>query len=298
MDENILIALRTTLLERTSLDSLPKSVRKRSSALNTWGTNAIEGSTITFEDAKRIIIDNETPAGKSMDEVAETMQHERAFGSLTGRRQSEITLSTVQEFHADVFRLVKPDAGQWRRVNVRISGAKFTPPRMEKVLREMETWASAYRKRDIEGDDTFILGAWMHFEFERIHPFSDGNGRVGRLLLNLHFVRRNWPPVHILPAHKEAYIAGLNSAFEGDLKPLADLFKKLMASSLLDLLDQIGTSDDELISLGEASKILPHSRNYLALRCNQGELPSLKEKGQWRTSRRALELYGKWVGRA
>jgi hypothetical protein len=70
-----------------------------------------------------------------------------------------------------------------------------------------------------------------------------------------------------------------------------------MGASLLDLLDQVGTANDELISLKNASKISPYSEKYLALRCKQGELPSLRSGREWRTSKFAIELYIEYVGR-
>ena len=99
----------------------------------------------------------------------------------------------------------------------------------------MENWVKLYRQRDVEGENVFSLGSRMHFEFERIHPFSDGNGRVGRLLLNLHFMNRNWPPVHILPVHRNDYLDALNKAAKDDFSHLKNLLKVLMGASLLDL---------------------------------------------------------------
>ncbi len=297
MKKTILSELRSELLERASLDRLPEPVWKRSAALNTWGTNAIEGSTINREDAEKILIKNRSVGDKPTRDVMETVQHERAFRNLLDYRDEEITLETVLELHEEVFRGILKGAGRWRRNNVRIRGASFSPPRMEKVTREMENWETEYRQRDIEGEEVFELGAWMHYEFERIHPFSDGNGRVGRLLLNLHFLRRNWPPIHVLPEHREDYLNSLNDAAEGDFGALEDFLKARMGSSLVDLLDQLGTERDELISLQEASEESSYGARYLALRCKQGELPALKSNGRWKTSERALELYKREVGR-
>ena len=297
MEQIILNELKSKLLERKSLDSLPDSIWKRTSALNTWGTNAIEGSTITWKDAEKILLEGKTPGGKPVRDVSETIQHEVVFRGLLERSKVPITLETVLELHGQVFRLIIPDAGQWRRINVRIQGAKFSPPRMEKIIVELDAWLAEYLRRDIEGEDVFTLAAWMHYEFERIHPFSDGNGRIGRLLLNLHFLKRNWPPVHVLPVHRDDYLNSLNSAAQDDFIPLENLLRTLMASSLLDLLDAVGTAQDELISLKKAAKISPYSENYLALRCKQGELPALKSGREWRTSERALGLYREHTGR-
>jgi hypothetical protein len=70
-----------------------------------------------------------------------------------------------------------------------------------------------------------------------------------------------------------------------------------MASSLLDLLDQVGTKEDELMPLKRAAKLAGHSEKYLALRCKQGELPGVQTSKAWMTSRRAVEMYGEKVGR-
>jgi Fic family protein len=297
MEQIILDRMRAKLLERTNLNTLPESIWKQIAALNTWGTNAIEGSTITRKDADQILLDNRTPSNRPIRDVMETVQHERTFRDLIHRQWKDITLETVLELHEEVFRLVLPDAGHWRRVNVRIRGAKFTPPRLDKVVNEMEKWVKDYRQEDLEGKNVFSLGSIMHFNFERIHPFSDGNGRVGRLLLNLHLLKRNWPPVHVLPAHRSDYLNALNRAAKDEFNYLENLLRILMGASLLDLLDQVGTMDDELISLKAASAITPYSKKYLALRCKQGELPSLLSGRQWRTSKWALELYSEHVGR-
>ncbi len=294
---DILIGLREELLSRAPLETLPNSAWKRLGALNTWGTNAIEGNTLTFHDVERLLLEQRSVANRPVPDILETLQHETAFRGLIDRRGQPIRMTTALEFHEIVFRGVITDAGQWRRTNVRIRGSKHTPPRMEKVVDLMSEWEGEYNKRDVGGDGTFPLAAWMHHRFESIHPFSDGNGRVGRLLLNLHFLKHNWPPVHILPPDRLRYLDCLEQGHRGNLFELEEFLQIAMGRSLLDLLDQVGTAEDELRPLRKFESAGPYSGKYLALRANQGKLPALKVGGDWRTSARAIRSYRKLVGR-
>src|SRR6059058_3878492 len=276
MLETILAGFRHELLTRAPLDALPPRVWRRTGALNTWGTNAIEGNTLSRKDVERILLEGRSVPNRPLPDVLETIQHEQAFESLLPRRPNPIRLSSVLDLHETVFRGIKPDAGRWRRVNVRIAGVRHVPPRMEKVLALMSAWEESYAKQDMEGAGAFPLGARMHFEFESIHPFTDGNGRVGRLLLNLHFLKHNWPPVHILPSDKHLYLKSLDKGHAGALVNLVDFLRLAMGRSLLDLLDQVGTREDELKPLKKLARNTPYSAKYLALRASQSRLPALK----------------------
>lgn len=179
-----------------------------------------------------------------------------------------------------------------------IRGAGFTPPRPEKIVPKMEDLIREYDRRDLHGeDDAFALGAWMHHGFECIHPLSNGNGRVGRLLLNLHFLRHNWPPINILPDDRDRYLHALREGNKGNFNPLTDLFMEKMGSSLVYILAQVGTAEDELKSLVEMESIGPYSAKYLALRAKHGKLPAIMVKHEWRSSRRVLNSYLKEIGR-
>jgi len=297
MVKSILESLRHELLTRCPLDALPEAVWKRTGALNTWGTNAIEGNTLTRSEVEKLLLEQRSVSGRPMSDIMETIQHEAAFRGLLGRRAAPVTMLAALEMHEAVFRGIKADAGQWRRVNVRIVGSRHTPPRMEKVIPMMEEWEKEYASREMAGELAFALGAWMHRQFEAVHPFSDGNGRVGRLLLNLHFLKHNWPPVHILPPDRERYLHSLERGHLGEEVHLVELLELLMGRSMVDLLDQVGTKDDELKPLKKLEKSGPYSAKYLALRAGQGRLPAVKVSGDWRTSQRVLTLYVQLIGR-
>jgi len=295
VDQAILESLWRELLTRAPLDAIPQGVWKRTSALNTWGTNAIEGNTLSREDVERILLEQKSVPNRPLHDVMETVQHARAFEDLLTRKAGPIRLLTVLQLHEAVFRGIKIDAGQWRRVNVRIAGTRHVPPRMEKVVPMMTEWEAAYAKRDMLGEDLFSLAAWMHFVFESVHPFSDGNGRVGRLLLNLHFLKHNWPPVHVLPPDRNRYLTCLDRGHDGNLGDMEEFFRVAMGRSLLDLLDQVGTREDELRPLKKLAGKSPYSAKYLGLRASQERLPALKASGDWHTSERAIRVYRKLV---
>jgi Fic family protein len=297
MRNAILEELWRSLISRLPLDALPDIVWKGVGSLNTYGTNSIEGNTLTKEEVDELILKEVSIGGRPLRDVKETLQHYDSFRGLMERRTRPIGLVTVLELHDEVFHGILPDAGRWRRVNVRIIDSRHTPPRMEKVIPLMEDWSSDYGKRDMLGEGIFELGAWMHFQFESIHPFSDGNGRVGRLLLNLHLLRHNWPPITVLPENRKEYLNALDRGHDGDLEPLMELMKVLMARSLLNILDKVGTVHDELLPLRFLEDHSGHSAKYLSLRAGQGEIPALKIKGDWHTSRRAIDSYRRSVGR-
>ena len=297
MLEDILQGLRAELLTRGPLDTIPDPVWKRTSALNTWGTNAIEGNTLSWSDVERLLLQQRGVSNRPVSDILETIQHDAAFRGLLQRRAAPVRATTALELHEAVFKGIKADAGQWRRVNVRITGMRHVPPRMEKVIPRMSAWEDAYAKRDVTGEGVFPLAAWTHFEFESIHPFSDGNGRVGRLLLNLHFLKHSWPPVHVLPADRLRYLRCLDRAHAEGLADLESFLREAMARSLLDLLDQVGTREDELKPLKVLAARGPYSAKYLSLRAGQGVLPALKIGGDWRTSPRAHRFYSELVGR-
>lgn len=295
--QSILDGLRAALLDRGPLAALPESVWKRTAALNTWGTNAIEGNTLDRSDVERLLLEEHVAAGAPLRDVLETTQHDRAFRGLLQRLETPLSVRLARALHGDVFRHVKPHAGAWRMIRVGIMGTAFVPPRPEEVPILLDEWEREYHHRDLRGDETFALASWMHWRFEAIHPFQDGNGRVGRLLLNFHFLKRNWPPLHVTPIDKSAYTAGLEAGHSGDLGPLTRFLQHAMARSLLDLLDQVGTREDELKPLLEFARGGPYDAKYLALRASQGALPAVKVGKAWRTSARSLSLYGRALGR-
>src|SRR5207237_6654492 len=109
----------------------------------------IEGNTLSRTDVERILLEQKSVGNRHLSDVLETIQHAAAFANLLERRRDPIRLTTVLELHEEVFRGIKADAGQWRRVNVRIGGMKRAAARMERIVRVMVEERMECIKRDM-----------------------------------------------------------------------------------------------------------------------------------------------------
>jgi Fic family protein len=299
MDRRILNRLRERMLDRGILRDLPEKPLQESFILNTWGTNAIEGNTLNLDEVTKVIEDGITVPNHPVRDLMETIQHTAALAEVTSGRIREVNMKSALDLHNMIFHGILLDAGQWRMVNVRISGSKYSPPRVEKLISLLQAWEQHYVEMEMKREDIFSQAAEMHLGFESIHPFSDGNGRVGRLLLNIHFLNHNWPLIHILPQDRYSYLHALESAHHEGMNIMTEFLETNMARSLIFLLDKVGSEDDKLLTLNEAKKAsdTDYSTKYLALRIKQGELPGIRLSNRWKTSPVAINLYQKIKGR-
>ena len=299
MDRDILSKLRVRMLDRGTVRNFPEKTLQESFILNTWGTNAIEGNTLTLGEVTKVIESGITVPNRPVRDIQETIQHNSALAEVVSGRICEVNMKCAMELHDMIFHGILMDAGQWRKVNVRISGSRHSPPRVEKIISLLQEWEQHYAEMEMKRSDVFSQAAEMHFGFESIHPFSDGNGRVGRLLLNVHFLNHNWPLINILPSERSSYLKSLEAAHQNGLTEVTDFLETSMAGSLVFILDKVGAEEDMLLNLKEAKKTSgkDYSTKYLALRIQQGELPGIRLNNRWKTSPAAIRLYSEIKGR-
>jgi Fic family protein len=145
----------------------------------TYNTNAIEGSTITLEETRGIIHDKISP-NKPLGDVKETEAHARLFLEML-RNKEKITKQMLLNWHEEIFKETKPDiSGKFRDYLVRVGDYRAPDWQdVEKLIRDLIDFIHKNEKMN-----TVFLAARAHYQFEKIHPFGDGNGRIGRLLLN------------------------------------------------------------------------------------------------------------------
>jgi hypothetical protein len=140
------------------------------------------------------------------------------------------------------------------------------------------------------GLDGPVLMAECHGEFERIHPFLDGNGRTGRLVVNLIMVRLGWPPVVILKSKRRHYLAALTRSDSGDAGPLAEMIARGAIASMNTLLPTMAGATGLLpLSALAAPTVSLAALRQAAVR---GRLEArLDQHGQWHSTAHAVEGY-------
>ncbi|NLC95986.1 MAG: Fic family protein [Erysipelotrichaceae bacterium] len=197
----------------------------------TYNSNAIEGNTLTLRETDlvlRILTIDQKPLKDHMEAVG----HKEAFEFVSQLVKENIPISekVIKQIHYLVLADKKDDRGVYRRVPVRIMGAQHGPiqpyliePKMEQLLHEFE-----------ESTEHIITKlARFHIEFEGIHPFIDGNGRTGRLLINLELMKAGYPPIDIKFTNRIAYYNAFDEyQMKHNLLAMENLFAGYVNSSI------------------------------------------------------------------
>lgn len=197
----------------------------------TYHTNAIEGSKVSRQEVKQILGDRQWPE-KSREEISETLGVAEAVRYL---RQSKdpLSMELIRELHRMVFKNSKPFAGETRRkkgveVSVvdsvgRVIHQGAPANQVDTMLKRLAVWYRQNRNRY----PPLVLAAVVHNQFETIHPFEDGNGRVGRLLLINILLKNGLPPLNIEIENRREYYEALREyQTTGNIRPTLDLMLK------------------------------------------------------------------------
>ncbi len=265
----------------------------------TYNSNAIEGNTLTLKETYWVIQQGITVKGKSLKDHLEAKNHHEALSYLYemvehGSSQT-ISEHMIKSLHALVLQNIDQNiAGRYRNVDVFITGTDHTPPSGIEVPHKMEEliqWARKnHRKLNV-----IEFAAIFHHRFVHIHPFQDGNGRVGRLLMNIFLMQYGFPLTIIQKNDRQKYYRVLAAADSGNYKPLVLFVAQAVLRSLKIYLDVLTPSKEKenLISLAEATKYCTYSQAYLGKLAKEGKLEAIKIKRNWMTTKEAIQKYVK-----
>ena len=175
----------------------------------TYNTNAIEGSTITLEET-RLILEDKIAPNKPLRDIRETEAHAATFLQML-KATEKISDKLLLKWHKEIFEETKPDiAGAFRNYQVRV-GPYLAPDwrNVENLMKQLVAFANKSNLNSVE------LAARAHYMFEKIHPFGDGNGRIGRLLMNYILWRNGYPMLIIEYIKRKSYYKALQRPEEG-----------------------------------------------------------------------------------
>jgi len=198
----------------------------------TYNSNAIEGNTLTLWETD-MVLRGLTIDRKPLKDHMEAVGHKEAFDFVQElvRSQEPISERMIQQIHYLVLADKKEDRGVYRRVPVRIMGAQHEPVQPYLIQPKMERLMTSYAK---SAEHIITKLARFHIEFEGIHPFIDGNGRTGRLLVNLELMKAGYPPIDIKFTDRLAYY---NASDEYYGKHNLSAMEKLFAGYINERLD-------------------------------------------------------------
>jgi fido (protein-threonine AMPylation protein) len=275
-------------------------------------STAIEGNTLVLKQVRTLLEEGRPVGNKELCEYLDVQGYARAAQwvysqarSIEGWGQSgAISQTELREIHRLAVGLVwdvcppqnppldaGEHAGSFRRHDIAPFSEGMTPPPWTEVEALVTDWLKSAEAPPAQGEHVLTHLARVHAEFECIHPFRDGNGRVGRLVLNLLLVRNGYPPAVIRKRDRPRYIRSLRSADKGDASPLTEIIARAVKESLDRFL---------LPNLAGPAKLLPLSaleRPGLSVRglraaAEKGRLKARQDDGgRWLSSGRWVDEY-------
>ena len=276
-------------------------------------STALEGNTLVLREVEALLERGRAVGSKPLAEYMEV----RGYGEAAqwvyakagdSQAQEVVTIQEVREIH---HRLLTPvwtiaphpetepgeDPGNFRRHDIATFDGGMTPPSWALVEAELGGWLDLVRNllvtRRAEPAQSPLPErlAQIHNEFERIHPFLDGNGRTGRLVLNLLLVRCGYPPVIVLKQQRTAYLAGMQAADRGEFGPLGELLARAMLDNLNRFILPSVAGPARLVPL-PALADAELSLTALRAAARRGRREAHQDsQGQWLSTRKAVDAY-------
>jgi Fic family protein len=245
-----------------------------------YNSNAIENSTLSLEDTERILSGGQLAGKVNVREVYEAKNLATLTENLLEKSSSAVTIKGMLNVHESLLRNIDDSiagrfrAGkEWVRVGNHLgANPQFVPALMQGLLDECNKQKNSYFLDNI---------AYFHAEFETIHPFVDGNGRMGRVLINLQLMNLGFPPIIIQNKSKHTDYYPLFTRYQSTMK--FDGFTALFASLLLESLHK-------RIAILTSKKIIPLSQwaaqrsikaNVAANKAKRQTIPAFRMREKW-----------------
>jgi Fic family protein len=282
------------------LGGLPRAVEADQILREIWiddvhNSTAIEGNTMTRAQVENVVERRTVQA-----ELTETLDVEGYAEAAdwvyrTAPDYIGVSMGVVSEIHRRVVQLswhvdppaTRDDPGAWRQTDVKVGRVTVSlPPAIPADLGE---WSRSTSK--LRGHHPIVHAAIHHAWLERIHPFVDGNGRVGRLVLNFMLIQQGYPPAVILKEARTGYLRALRSADADNPNPLAEVIARSASGALARFLIPKLAGEAKLVPLSSLAADGPYSAAYLRQLALRGRLRAVREGQLYLSSRAWLTEY-------
>jgi len=246
-----------------------------------YNSNAIENSTLTLPETEKILMELEVSRDVSVREVFEAKNLARVFEYIRKNLKTiEINKEAVLFLHNMLISAIDDGiAGRYRKKGEFVRVGTHIAPAPEHIETMIDEAIRSYNSEL----DSFVIDriAKFHLDFETVHPFNDGNGRIGRVLMNLQLMQSGLPPVIIRDKEKDAYYATFNIYRNHDK---TDGMEKVILLALFESLHKriAYLKGQEIIKLTEYARSISETSQSMLNKASRQTISAFREKGVWK----------------
>ena len=266
---------------RTGKDSLLVMIDEAEVPESVYNSNAIENSTLTLKETEKILLDMEVSRNVSLCEVFEAKNLARVIGYVRGKsKETEVSKEIILLLHQMLIgRIDDKIAGQFRKSGEYVRIGTHIAPAPEQVEKLIASTITEYTSNM----SAYFLDkiARFHLEFETVHPFCDGNGRIGRVLINFQLSRLGFPIIIIRDREKMKYYETFSDFRDGKN---TKTMEKVLSLGLMESFHKRITylKGEKIITLSEYTKKNSNSGPALTNAARRQNIPAFREKGVWK----------------
>ena len=266
---------------RIGKESLLKIIDESELSESVYNSNAIENSTLTLKETERILLELEVSRNVSVREVFEAKNLARVMEYAKSKAdESDLTLEMILLLHKMLIDNIDDTiAGRFRTKGEYVRVGSHIAPAPEQVIRMMETIMLEY---SADYDNYFADKiAKFHLDFETIHPFCDGNGRMGRLIINYQLIRLGFPNIIIRDKEKRIYYQSFGEY--RDSKKITTM-GKIVTLALIESLHKRTAylRGDTIMPVADFVKANKKSIHHFLNAARRQTIPAFREKGIWK----------------
>lgn len=262
-------------------EELIKLIAESEVAEQVYNSNAIENSTLTLEETEKILLQIDLDRYISEREIFETKNLARVVSYIDKKaKEQELTLNGILLLHKMLISNIRDDiAGRFREDNEYVRVGSHIAPAPKEIIGRLEKMLVEYNAASHENIIKRI--ARMHLSFEYIHPFVDGNGRIGRAINNYLFIREGFVPINIKFIDRKMYYTAFKEFDETDItKTMEEIVGKALTNSYHKRLAYMEGA--EIMTLAEYGKRNKVSHSNLINKAQRQTIEAFLEKGIWK----------------